>query len=322
MDRQNASYRKKSPDLRRRAFVSVGAVFFAGILIFAAKTAIPFGAAFVLSRLAKATAFTEWQAFLLNTLLYLLLFFPSAFFLLVFLRSSPVEMLREKPGVPRLPFLFIPMVLGLSYGLNLLCNRLFGEWLAPFQPSQTAEDFASTPLGVVLDFLSVGLLPAVVEEWFFRGIVLRKLLPFGKGLAVAASALLFGLMHATPMQSLFATFFGLAAGYAYLKSGSLWFGMLLHFLNNVISTAIGYWGIRFASETAAMISALYVIAMIVFAAITLPFYLRGLRKEKKPPLQYRGYGLRGADAAKAILLNPMLYFLIAGYCFLLWLNLQ
>lgn len=78
-----------------------------------------------------------------------------------------------------------------------------------------------------------GLMPALFEEWFFRGIVLnglRKALP--PFWAVALTSVVFGLIHLNPIQIVFAFVVGGIAGAALIRSGSLLNSIIIHFLYN------------------------------------------------------------------------------------------
>lgn len=86
---------------------------------------------------------------------------------------------------------------------------------------------------------------AVSEEVFFRGIVFRLLRGrWGAGVALGASAVLFGLVHLlNPGASLWgavaiAIEAGLMLGAAYLATGSLWLAIGLHFGWNVATVGI------------------------------------------------------------------------------------
>jgi len=88
-----------------------------------------------------------------------------------------------------------------------------------------------------------GLMPALFEEWFFRGIVLngfRKALP--SFWAVILTSIAFGLIHLNPIQIAFAFVMGGIAGAALIRSGSLFTSIIIHFLYNTtvvsLSTAI------------------------------------------------------------------------------------
>ena len=76
--------------------------------------------------------------------------------------------------------------------------------------------------GVVLLVLTVAIGAPIVEELFFRGLVLRAFSSrLGDGLAIAASALLFALAHFQPVQFPGLLLFGVVAGYVAHRSGRL-----------------------------------------------------------------------------------------------------
>lgn len=88
---------------------------------------------------------------------------------------------------------------------------------------------------MVLMVIIVAVVPAFVEELLFRGMILTNLLPYGRTTAVLASALLFGLMHQNIGQIFYTTVGGLVLGFIYVKTRSIWVGVLIHFVNNFIS---------------------------------------------------------------------------------------
>lgn len=104
----------------------------------------------------------------------------------------------------------------------------------------TQEHFWSVELDhtyqMIIYFIYSAIIPALVEELLFRGTICRVLTVYGKGTAVVASAALFALMHSN-VEQLFYTFVaGLLLGWLYVETKSLIFPMLLHFLNNGISS--------------------------------------------------------------------------------------
>jgi sodium transport system permease protein len=86
------------------------------------------------------------------------------------------------------------------------------------------------PLWVVL--LAVAVTPAICEELFFRGVVLSGLSRLGMWPAIAISALLFGLAHASIYRLLPTFALGLILGYVVWKTGSIVTSMIVHALNN------------------------------------------------------------------------------------------
>jgi len=81
---------------------------------------------------------------------------------------------------------------------------------------------ASTAWGWVALFLFVVLLAPLVEEWLFRGLMLRSYaLRRGTHFALYAQALIFGLIHGKPMLILNALFIGWILGRVVLAGTSL-----------------------------------------------------------------------------------------------------
>ena len=87
---------------------------------------------------------------------------------------------------------------------------------------------------VVLLLISTAVIPGIVEEIMFRGIILTNLSPYGKGMAIVCSALLFGLMHMNPSQFFYTTLMGLILGYIYVRTRSIWICIIIHFTNNAL----------------------------------------------------------------------------------------
>jgi membrane protease YdiL (CAAX protease family) len=76
----------------------------------------------------------------------------------------------------------------------------------------------------------------VLEEFFFRGILLKGLLRnYRPAVAIGQSALLFGLMHMSPAQSIATALMGVLSGWLYYRTGSLRLCIGLHMLNNLLA---------------------------------------------------------------------------------------
>jgi membrane protease YdiL (CAAX protease family) len=76
----------------------------------------------------------------------------------------------------------------------------------------------------------------VLEEVFFRGILLKGLLRnYRPAVAIGQSALLFGLMHMSPAQSIATALMGALLGWLYYRTGSVRLCIGLHMLNNLLA---------------------------------------------------------------------------------------
>nr|WP_262904866.1 CPBP family intramembrane glutamic endopeptidase [Hymenobacter pini] len=87
----------------------------------------------------------------------------------------------------------------------------------------------------VIGFLMLCIVAPVLEELLLRGVVLQGLLrnfPNRPWIAIGQSALIFGIMHMNPPQSLATFGLGLLMGWLYYRTRSLWLCMGAHFVNN------------------------------------------------------------------------------------------
>ncbi len=95
-------------------------------------------------------------------------------------------------------------------------------------------------LGFMLSFIATAIIPALVEEFAFRGILLGSLKKFGEGFAVLVSSVLFGAMHGNFQQIPFAFLVGLILGFITLKCQSIIPAMIIHCYNNAVSVIFDY----------------------------------------------------------------------------------
>jgi membrane protease YdiL (CAAX protease family) len=95
---------------------------------------------------------------------------------------------------------------------------------------------------VLLPFLVLIVAP-FLEEVLFRGLLYRPLASvWSPVLAIAATSVLFGLVHLNPLQIVTATILGIHCGVARWKSGSLVPPLIVHFFNNLAAnTTKGKW---------------------------------------------------------------------------------
>lgn len=122
-----------------------------------------------------------------------------------------------------------------NYASDMLTSVLKGIGI---ENSINAEISATNAKEIFLNYISIALLPAFMEEFVFRGIILGSLRKFSDTFAIVASALLFGLMHSNFVQIPFAFCGGLIFGYLAVATNSLLPSMIVHFLNNAISVTI------------------------------------------------------------------------------------
>ncbi|MCD7737442.1 MAG: CPBP family intramembrane metalloprotease [Lachnospiraceae bacterium] len=93
-------------------------------------------------------------------------------------------------------------------------------------------------LSPLLLFMLTGLIAPVFEEWFFRKILVDRLLVYGEAAAILVSGLLFGLFHGNLDQFFYAFAIGSFFAYIYIRTGKVHYVMILHGMLNVFSSVI------------------------------------------------------------------------------------
>lgn len=161
---------------------------------------------------------------------------PSLLYLLV-TRQPVLSTLKLNKGLSskamwRIFQLFLASFLvkyGVNYLLSAVGNIDAGE--------VTMEIFQLVP-DLMTFFITVAVIPVLLEEVFIRGIVLDHFRDVNLLQASVATGILFGIMHVDIGQFGYATALGIVMAAVVLITGSLWAGIWFHFLNNFFSFAV------------------------------------------------------------------------------------
>lgn len=96
--------------------------------------------------------------------------------------------------------------------------------------------------GLLINILMVALIPALGEEFLFRGTVQRIFSEWFRSehLAVWMAALLFSLMHYQFLGFIPRVMLGALFGYLFVWTGSVWMAVLAHFINNAVAVIYYY----------------------------------------------------------------------------------
>lgn len=166
----------------------------------------------------------------------ILAFIPAGFFCCTISKekiSSVISFSRAKKEG-------LAFILLASFAFFLLSNYLTNLFLGNMDligipVNQSSSGFEKSWLNLSVYILSVAVVPALTEEFLFRGVLLGILRKYGESFAVVTSALLFGLMHHNFVQLPFAFVGGLVFGYITIYTGSIVPAMIVHFANNLFS---------------------------------------------------------------------------------------
>lgn len=95
---------------------------------------------------------------------------------------------------------------------------------------------------MVVYIISLTIVPAILEEIFFRGIIISGLRRFGDFIAIAVSATLYAFSEGSIQDALYSFLMGLVLGYFTLRAGSLIVPILANFI--IKCMYIGFWLIK------------------------------------------------------------------------------
>lgn len=119
------------------------------------------------------------------------------------------------------------------------------EWLSEEMGVEMSPEMTQMFAAIMssdLGYLAIALLAPLAEEMVFRGAILRTLLGMlgrrWRWLAIAVSALLFGLVHGNGAQLLHAALVGLLLGWMYWRTRSIVPGLVFHWVNNTAAYLI------------------------------------------------------------------------------------
>ena len=87
----------------------------------------------------------------------------------------------------------------------------------------------------IIAIILVGIVPAITEEMFFRGVILNGFKRnYSDKKAILMSALLFGIIHLNPWQFVTAFIIGIITAWIYIKTESIILCIYMHLFNNTI----------------------------------------------------------------------------------------
>ena len=199
--------------------------------------------------------------------------------------------------------MLVPGALAVCFLGSILSNYIaayadaFGFGFLSYYEALEPDPVPAGLLGALALTLRSALVPALLEEFAFRGVVLQTLRRYGDWFAIVSSAVLFGMVHGTLTQIPFAVLAGIALGYCAVATGSLRTGIAVHFLNNFVSVVVALVSAQKGEGASVTLSNALVYSMLVLGALVLVIYLvrkpnaLRLRPARDPSLRGKGTAL-------------------------------
>lgn len=196
------------------------------------------------------------------------------------------------------------------YSLAIIVN-LLTMWITSLFKSTNFNDSFNTvnelsspnfTCGIIL-FVQMVVIAPLFEEFWFRGMVLESLRPYGNGVAIFISAFLFGLTHANFAQFFYAALMGIFLGYIAVSTKSVVTTTIIHAIFNSFSASVlllltdtsvqeflslAFRGITGEFTPAVVVYIVVVLIMLLTAGVGLVmacFKLAKIKKYKVPVVQ-------------------------------------
>ncbi len=181
---------------------------------------------------------------------------------------------------------------GITYLLGVIllpicATYFFTLFSSPFSSIATAifgdNDISVIPKnipGLFFEIFVLCILAPVLEELFFRGILIKMLDRYGSVFSVAISSLFFAMMHFNPNGFIIIFLMGITLAVLRLGSGSIILCMVFHAANNFFSLMMSIigpninLGIELSFILVIILAMIFPIAMILFL-IKNKFYYKG-----------------------------------------------
>ena len=176
-----------------------------------------------------ALTFFKKYLFFFNELLTALALFAGALFLYRVPVSPPV---RKRTSFKLFVLLFTVSIAFATVGSYV------GEFWASLWYSvsgistQNALNTAMTYTSLWQTILCAGIITPIIEEYFFRKLLIDRLRGYSETLAILTSAIFFAFFHQNIYQFFYTLAFGLVLAYLYVRTGSYLAVTLLHMAFN------------------------------------------------------------------------------------------
>ncbi len=205
-------------------------------LMMAVYIGLQFAVALAVKQWAPQVMGEQWYVWLLTFVPLYIAGVPT--FVLVMRKVPAVPPERQKFGVGEW-FLTLIMCFGIMY-----VGSYVGNMLMVLINSMTGRESVNALSQLLMSsspWFNLGVtvfIAPLIEEMIFRRAIIDRTRPYGEGIAIVFSALLFGLFHGNLYQFFYAFGLGLMLAYVYVRTGKVYITILLHMVINFFGCVI------------------------------------------------------------------------------------
>ncbi len=181
-------------------------------------------------------SFGKWGYYVLTFLPTYVIIMPIAAFALNKIPASKIKQKKLNPG----QLVIIFMICYFLVSAGNIASTILSSIISTIVQSDMSDLVADTIMGLDIWFnlIIVVILAPVIEELFYRKLLIERLSRYGERVAVITSGLIFGLVHGNISQFFYAFALGLAFGYVFVKTGKIRYTIAFHIIINFMGSVI------------------------------------------------------------------------------------
>lgn len=164
--------------------------------------------------------------------------------LLLATQQQPVEEKPEKKKMGVGKFIICLFICAGICGVGAIIGFLVNLLAVTLANTQASVSGADTLVQMMVGsspfwrILTVGILAPIIEEILFRKLLVDRVVKYGEWMAIFSSGLMFGLFHGNFSQFFFATGLGMFFAFIYIRTGKIWYTILMHMAVNLTTSVI------------------------------------------------------------------------------------
>lgn len=159
------------------------------------------------------------------------------------------------------------LVLGMYLGFSKVHEALI-NWFSSLGVNTNANVVIASVTDYILCLITVAILPALFEELFFRKILISRISENAVKASIF-SGLCFALFHLSITQFLYQFIYGFFLSLLAVKTKSVVYSVIAHFLNNFIILSVQFFKINLSIDSV-FITIIGIVFLIVFALWVFP----------------------------------------------------
>lgn len=200
----------------------------------------------ILSRLGAFDFLGDSSSLFLTLLIQIVIMFFLPVFLYKKLRKKSTKEVFKDFRFKKINYKAVFLAIGIGilvFILNIAISSFFNLIITLIgyeSIGSTATTGDYSVIAFMLAIITTALLPGFCEEVASRGMLLKGFNKLGWKKIILISGLLFGLMHLNIEQFFYATIIGWFLAFVCLSTGSIFPGMIIHFMNNGLSVYLTY----------------------------------------------------------------------------------